>query len=265
MDLSMKSHHKFRDLDKYKMKETTMICIKYLLFLLNLIISMFGSIIIIAGIVIQVAWRQYLDFYDHSIFSIPVFLFSLGLIITIISFCGCCGSINEHHGLTTSYSWVLGSLFVIELLLGITIFNLHNQVGMFFESSMEAAMKNFHRQGYKGVTETWNVLQHELSCCGAESYLDWENTTFAMSSLSVPDSCCVKDIKNCGQGILGINPHEAALKINSVGCLSVISQHMKENVTTLVAIVVGTLFVQFVGLVFSFCLANSIKKECEIV
>lgn len=33
---------------------------------------------------------------------------------------------------------------------------------MFFESSMEAAMKNFHRQGYKGVTETWNVLQHEV-------------------------------------------------------------------------------------------------------
>ena len=23
-------------------------------------------------------------------------------------------------------------------------------------------MKNFHRQGYKGVTETWNVLQHEV-------------------------------------------------------------------------------------------------------
>ena len=23
-------------------------------------------------------------------------------------------------------------------------------------------MKNFHRQGFKGVTETWNVLQHEV-------------------------------------------------------------------------------------------------------
>ena len=27
---------------------------------------------------------------------------------------------------------------------------------------MEAAMRNFMRAGYKGVTETWNVLQHEV-------------------------------------------------------------------------------------------------------
>ena len=27
---------------------------------------------------------------------------------------------------------------------------------------MEAGMKNFMRSGYKAVTETWNVLQHEV-------------------------------------------------------------------------------------------------------
>ena len=27
---------------------------------------------------------------------------------------------------------------------------------------MEAGMGNFMRAGYKGVTETWNVLQHEV-------------------------------------------------------------------------------------------------------
>ena len=30
------------------------------------------------------------------------------------------------------------------------------------EDSMEAAMRNFMREGYKGVTESWNVLQHEV-------------------------------------------------------------------------------------------------------
>ena len=71
------------------------------------------------------------------------------------------------------------------------------------------------------------------------------------------------------------------MKIHPQGCMAVISHHMKENITMIVAIIVGTLFVQvlnccrsqipinsslqFVGLVFSFCLANSIKKECEIV
>ena len=82
------------------------------------------------------------------------------------------------------------------------------------------------------------------------------------------------------------NQSQARMKIHSAGCLTVISQHMAENITSLVATIVGTLFVQvksvsynsvkanydkwwhflqFVGLVLSFCLANSIKKECEVV
>ena len=28
---------------------------------------------------------------------------------------------------------------------------------------MEAGMSNFKREGYRGVTETWNVLQHEVT------------------------------------------------------------------------------------------------------
>ena len=142
-------------------------------------------------------------------------------------------------------------------------------------------------------------MSSQLGCCGTQSYRDWVNTTFSLASHSVPDSCCLSDIVGCGRGILSIDAHQvfsseiihaslyvslkASMKIHSQGCMAVISHHMKENVTMIVAIIVGTLFVQvlnwvvqepdfpfnlllqFLGLVFSFCLANSIKKECEIV
>ena len=87
-----------------------------------------GSVIIVAGVVIQAAFRQHFDFLDNSLVSVSVFLILLGLLITVISFCGCCGSIHEHHGLTASYSWTLGSLFLMELGLGLVIYNLHSQV-----------------------------------------------------------------------------------------------------------------------------------------
>ena len=45
------------------------------------------------------------------------------------------------------------------------------KVGMFIEASMESGMKNFDRQGYKGVTETWNVLQHDVS--NVKKIQDW--------------------------------------------------------------------------------------------
>ena len=74
------------------------------------------------------AYSKYLDFLGHSFYSIPVFLIIIGLITASISFCGCCGAINEHHGLTSSYSWILGTLFLIELGIGIIVYNLHDQV-----------------------------------------------------------------------------------------------------------------------------------------
>ena len=37
------------------------------------------------------------------------------------------------------------------------------QVGDWLEGGMEAAMRNFSREGYRGVTDTWDVLQHEVS------------------------------------------------------------------------------------------------------
>ena len=36
------------------------------------------------------------------------------------------------------------------------------QVGDWLEGGMEAAMRNFSREGYRGVTDTWDVLQHEV-------------------------------------------------------------------------------------------------------
>ena len=103
---------------------------------------------------------------------------------------------------------------------------------------------NYGKEGYKGVTETWNIVQHEvcneriiqentnsihignekktnqlihiitylyfqlqLKCCGAQEYKDWTNTTFSESSNSVPDSCCLSDVEGCGNGIL-VKPDE---------------------------------------------------------
>ena len=103
-------------------------------------------------------------------------------------------------------------------------------------------------------------MSSQLGCCGTQSYRDWVNTTFSLASHSVPDSCCLSDIVGCGRGILSIDAHQvfseenvhvslyvclkASMKIHSQGCMAVISHHMKENITMIVAIIVGTLFVQ---------------------
>ena len=71
------------------------------------------------------------------------------------------------------------------------------------------------------------------------------------------------------------------MKIHPHGCLAILSFHMMDNVATMVVLLVNVAIIQvtntiilwlevvflfqLVGLLLSFCLANSIKKECEIV
>ena len=137
--------------------------------------------LVVAGVVIQSAYSQYLDFLGHH-FSTPVFLIILGIIIFSVSFFGCCGAINESHCMTLTFAWLLGIIFLLEVVVGVTAYNLRSQVegvwvgegmvivisdvtlqlGGLVEENMEAGMGNFMRAGYKGVTETWNVLQHEV-------------------------------------------------------------------------------------------------------
>lgn len=240
-------------------------CIKYLLFFMNLIFTVTGCLLVVAGMVIQAAYTQYLDFLGHQVLSTPGMLVLLGMVIAGVSFCGCCGAIRESHCMALTFSCLLAVIFILQLGTGVAAYNLRTQVGDLIGENMKAGMRNFMRSGYKGVTETWNVLQHELSCCGTSSYKDWANTTFSLSTSSVPDSCCVYDVVGCGRGILNLDITQASMKIHPHGCLAILSFHMMDNVATMVVLLVNVAIIQLVGLLLSFCLANSIKKECEIV
>ena len=83
--------------------------------------------LVVAGVVIQSAYSQYLDFLGHH-FSTPVFLIILGIIIFSVSFFGCCGAINESHCMTLTFAWLLGIIFLLEVVVGVTAYNLRSQV-----------------------------------------------------------------------------------------------------------------------------------------
>ena len=93
-------------------------------------------------------------------------------------------------------------------------------------------MQNFDKDGYRGVTETWNVVQHEvpapgqtpfinsfsnsfpysqMDCCGAQEYKDWTNTSFSKPNNAVPDSCCLSDVEGCGADILKMSEDQAGI------------------------------------------------------
>lgn len=245
--------------------EGGMKCIKYLLFAFNLIFAITGLALIITGCVIQGVYSNYLDFLGDSFFNTPVLLVVVGCIIFFVTFFGCCGAIKEHHCMTLAFSVFLSLILLIELGAGIASYAFRQQVGTIIESNMEKGLQNYGKQTYKGVTETWNIVQHELKCCGAQEYKDWENTTFSSQDNSVPDSCCLSDVEGCGKGILAMADEQVPKIIYTNGCLDKLKEVIEGNVAALGGIGVGIAVIQFAGIIFACVLAATIRKGYETV
>merc|ERR1712179_479904 len=225
--------------------ETSIKCIKYTLFLFNLLFALSGLLLIITGGVIQGAYSQYLDFLGDQFFNTPVFLVIVGCIIFFVAFFGCCGAIKENHCMTITFAVLMAVIFLMEIGAGIAAYKLKGQVNSLIYSNMEEGMLNYGLADHDGVTKTWDVIQHELSCCGTEEYLDWVNTTFAgEDDENVPDSCCLSDIEGCGLGVLNLDPDQAAMKIHTEGCLDIFSAQIQGNIGAVGGVGIGIGLVQ---------------------
>lgn len=245
--------------------EGGMKCIKYLLFAFNLIFAITGLALIITGCVIQGVYSNYLDFLGDSFFNTPVLLVVVGCIIFFVTFFGCCGAIKEHHCMTLAFSVFLSLILLIELGAGIASYTFRQQVGSIIETNMEKGLQNYGKATFKGVTETWNIVQHEMKCCGAQEYKDWVNTTFAEKDNSVPDSCCLSDVEGCGKGILNMSDEQVPKIIYTNGCLDKLKEVIEGNVAALGGIGVGIAVIQFAGIIFACVLAATIRKGYETV
>merc|ERR1711976_1077703 len=142
--------------------ETSIKCIKYTLFLFNLLFSLSGLLLIVTGGVVQGAYAQYLDFLGDQFFSTPVFLVIVGCIIFFVAFFGCCGAIKENHCMTLTFSVLLGIIFLMEIGAGIAAYRLKSEVKHLLEKNMEAGMQNYRVNGSEGVTHTWDIIQTEV-------------------------------------------------------------------------------------------------------
>lgn len=248
-----------------KMLETTIKCVKYLLFIFNLLFAISGLALIITGGVIQGKYSEYLDFLGHDFFNVPVLLIVVGCVIFFITFFGCCGAVKENHCMTMTFSVLLAMIFIIEIGAGIAAYTLRGKLHTVIETNMEKGLLNYGKKTASGVTGTWNIVQHELKCCGAQEYKDWVNATFSEKDDAVPDSCCKDDIEGCGKGVLKMDDAGAAAKVHTTGCLGKLESLVADNVATVGAVGVGIAIIQIIGVIFACCLARNIKSQYETV
>lgn len=242
-------------------------CIEYLLFIFNLIFAFTGLALIITGSIIQVVNLRYLDFLGNEFLNIPVLLIVIGCVIFGVAFFGCCGAIKENFCMITTFAVLLSFIFLVEIGAGIAAYMLRDRVHVVVSTNMEKGLQNYGKEGYEGITKTWDLVQHELNCCGALEYRQYATTEFSKANNnSVPDSCCITDVLGCGCKILKkTNETEINQIIHTGGCLGKFEQFVMKNVAIVGSIGVGIAFIQVIGVLLASLLAKAIRTEYESV
>lgn len=236
--------------------------IKYLLFIFNLLFAVSGITLIITAAIIQGLYWTYLDFLGNEFLSAPMLFIIVGVVIFLVAFFGCCGAVKENNCMIITFSVLLGLIFICELAGGIAAYVLRNDVDVVLTENMYKAQQQYNATGHEGVTETWNIMQNEVHCCGVKNYTDWANTPFSQGK-HVPDSCCKEYTAGCGLNMI-LSP-DADERLYVVGCVPELSEQVKHKAGVFAGIGVGVAFIQLIGIVFACLLAKAVRGSYHSV
>eukprot|EP00096_Caligus_rogercresseyi_P005766 TRINITY_DN2177_c0_g1_i1.p1 TRINITY_DN2177_c0_g1~~TRINITY_DN2177_c0_g1_i1.p1 ORF type:complete len:250 (-),score=53.79 TRINITY_DN2177_c0_g1_i1:698-1447(-) len=208
-----------------------------------------------------------------------------GAVMTLVGFLGCCGAWKES-------AWMLGTFFVF--LAFILVAEVGAVVLMYFkeapyegviQKSVKATVTQKYHNNSTATTQTFDLIQQGLECCGADGPSDWAVSVFNGYidnnapeigiprsrrdpkekhglSFNMPSSCCVDPGSNeCLSAITGAD--YKALKVEDIfteGCSSKMLGFVEEHVIYLLGAIGGIFVIQVVGMIFSLCLCCALKR-----
>ena len=122
-------------------------------------------ILLLCGLVAQLLFRDYLNFFNHRLINIPVLLFFLGATIAMISMVGLLGVWLNKVLLLTCYISLLVVSLTVEVVMVLLYYHYQDTVSLFLQHHLLQGLTSFTDPQFRGVTETWNVAQHEVGIC----------------------------------------------------------------------------------------------------
>uniref|UniRef100_A0A1L8DK60 Tetraspanin n=2 Tax=Nyssomyia neivai TaxID=330878 RepID=A0A1L8DK60_9DIPT len=228
------------------------ICVKYLMFLFNLLFALTGLLILTVGAIVQSSYHHYSNFVDDTVSVAPILLIIVGSVIFIISSFGCCGALKENSCMVLTFSVFLIVIFLLEFGIGIAGYVKHGQLEEILEKGFNSTLHNYDKS--IDSQHAWRLIQSELSCCGIQGPRDWQQV-FHNSSL--PNSCCVQMPTTVSECTI-----EHSLQD---GCMHKLLSLLQHNALILGGVGIGIAVVQLLAVCFACCLSRAFKRNYEAV
>ncbi|KAF6122371.1 tetraspanin 9 [Phyllostomus discolor] len=200
-------------------------CLKYMMFLFNLIFWLCGCGLLGVGIWLSVSQGNFATFSpSFPSLSAANLVIAIGTIVMVTGFLGCLGAIKENKCLLLS----VNENAKRDLKEGLLLYNTENNVGL----------KN-----------AWNIIQAEMHCCGVSDYTDWYPV---LGENTVPDRCCMENSQGCGRN--------STTPVWRTGCYEKVKMWFDDNKHVLGTVGMCILIMQILGMAFSMTLFQHIHR-----
>uniref|UniRef100_A0A8C7VNA4 Tetraspanin n=1 Tax=Oncorhynchus mykiss TaxID=8022 RepID=A0A8C7VNA4_ONCMY len=210
-------------------------CVKYMLFLFNLLFWLGGCGLLGVGVWLSVSQGSFATLSpSFPSISAANLIITLGAVIMVTGFLGCLGAIKENKSTCQFNPWLSFHLWFLEsarqdLKEGLTLYSTNNNVGL---------------------RNAWNTIQTEWHCCGVNVYTDWHT---ALQEKVVPDHCCQNIYQDCGRN--------ATNQFWTQGCYEKVEEWLDDNKHLLGTIAMCVLVIQLLGMAFSMTLYQQIHRS----
>ncbi|KAL2102645.1 hypothetical protein ACEWY4_001813 [Coilia grayii] len=248
--------------------------VKYVLFFFNLLFWVIALILVSIAVYARVTKHGEAAMACLTV-DPSILLMVVGVLMFIITFCGCVGSLRENICLLQTFCVCLNIIFLLQLAAGILGFVFSDKARYKVTEVINNAIIH-----YRDDLDLQNLLdfgQKEFGCCGAVSYKDWSMNMYfncsdsrSRESCGVPFSCCLiskdKSVVNtmCGYGTQNLGHEEAGKVIHTSGCLDKLVNWIHSNLFLLGGIALGLAIPQLVGIYLSQQLINQIKDQIRL-
>ncbi|XP_038595120.1 tetraspanin-33 [Micropterus salmoides] len=249
--------------------------VKYLLFIFNLIFWIISLVMVSIGVYARMMKHAEAALAFLSV-DPAMMLMVIGVLMFILTFCGCVGSLRENICLLQTFCISLTVIFLLQLAAGILGFIFSDKARNKVTEVIDNAIIH-----YRDDIDLQNLIdygQREFGCCGGVTYTDWTQNMYfncktenpSRERCSVPFSCCIiskdKEVINtmCGQGMQELEFLEAGNHIHTNGCIDILVNLIHSNLFILGGIALGLAIPQLVGILLSQILINQIKDQIEL-
>lgn len=234
-------------------------CVKYTLFVFNLLFLLAGLALIIVGAVVQVQTSK--ATFGGTAGGAGIFIIVIGSIIFLVCFFGCAGAINNNYCMVVTFGVLLLVILLAQIAAVITGFVMKDKFTGFIKEEMLKELQAYRPGNI--TAEIWDNTQQNFKCCGIYNYTAWSQNQIMHDTSSLPDSCCVNKTEKCGFEHYADGDKKNLF--HEDGCETQIVNLLKHSLIAVGAVAAAVALLEVIGIIFAFCLAGCLRKDYRVV